>query len=336
MKARLLIFVGAIILFSNVAVAQYTDVIIPENNEAAADINSTTTAITENYVNQSDLFLNSKNELNMFSYSASVGTSFLASKYVSVYNIPVGFSFKSKLLFRSNSDAYENLSFKVIIPYIQKKYEAFDMTVGKIAEYKATGLGDVIVKANYNMSLNGMIFSLGLQAKLPTGKTKNMVRDHDVPIGTGSTDLNMSLFCSKNYDNKFNVHSSLDYELRDDFEKDGITYAYGDRLVVLVGGDYSVKIVKLGADFSYTSVKNTEQSFGGFTGEIPGISAIDAIPYAKVSLTSTIDAKFFGVVPISSKWKSIEGGLGGIPDPDRKVRIGFSFVYKFEKSGEQK
>ncbi|HCT31173.1 MAG TPA: hypothetical protein DIW31_10695 [Bacteroidales bacterium] len=333
MKTRLLLIVGAIILFSNFALAQYTDVVIPENNKAAADINNTTTTITETYTNQSDLFLNSKNELNTFNSSASVGTSLLLSKYVSVYNVPIGYSFRSKLFFRNNNDVYENLSFKVVIPIIQKKYEAFDMVAGEEAEYKTTGLGDVIVKANYNMIKNSMIFSFGVRAKLATGKTKNMVRDHDVPLGTGSTDIDLSLFFSKNFGSKFSAHSSFEYELKTDFEKDGITYEYGNKMNALVGGDYLFKFAKLGVELSFTSSENTKADFAGFSSEIPGITAMDAIPYVKVNLTETMDAKFFGLVPVISKWKSIDG-LTGIPDPDRKVRIGFMFSYRFVKKSE--
>lgn len=312
------------ILLSGALFAQ-TDVIIPESNEAAADINNTTTAITENYTNQFDLFQNSKNELNMFNSSASVGTSVLMSKYVSVYNIPLSYSFKTKLIFKG---AYENLSFKAIIPFINKKVDA------GTAEIKTTGFGDISLKANYNLIMNNMFFSLGVLAKLPTAKKKNIVEGHDIPLGTGSTDLNVSIFFAKSVSDMINVHSSLGYDLRTEYEKEGVNYDYGNRFNLLVGADYLVKIANIGADFSFTSVQNSIATFAGFPFESPGITSIDAIPYAKIGLTETIDVKLFGVIPISSKWKSIPGGLAGIPDPDRKIRFGFTFVYKFEKKGE--
>ncbi len=333
MKARLLVLVGIMILFSNFTLAQYTDVIIPYNIDASADINNTTSAITETYINQTDLFRNSKNEFNMFSSSFSVGTSVIASKYVSVYNIPIGYSFKSKLFFRNKTDAYENLSFKVVLPVTQKKYEAFDLA-GQMAEYKTTGLGDVVVKANYNMAMNSMIFSFGMQAKLATAKKTNIIKGHDVPIGTGSTDLNFSLFFSKSINKEINVHSAVTYDFRGETKKDVITYDFGNKANIIVGGDYFYKICNIGSDFSYTSSGNDKQV--EFSLESPGITAIDAIPYVKVSITESMDAKFFGVIPISSKWKSIDGFIGTMPDPDRKIRFGFSFVYKLEKTAEQK
>ncbi len=336
MKVRLLIIVGAIILFSNIALAQYDNsgIVIDATNKAAADINSTTSATTENLTNQADLFLNRKNEMNMFSSSVSMGTSVIASKYVSVYNIPIGFSFKSKMFFRNNADAYENLSFRLIIPYIQKKFEAPVGMGLDTLEYKTSGFSDVTVKANYNLILKKMFFSFGVYAKLPTAKKKNMVKERDIPLGTGSTDVNISVFFARNMSDKINLHSSFGYELRPTYEKDNVKYNYGDKINFLVGFDYLVKIVRVGADFAYATSENSEapSTFGPKV-EIPGITTIDALPYLKVAVSEKMDAKFFGVVPIYSKWKNFDNLFAtSIPDPDRKVRIGFMFTYRFDKA----
>ncbi len=335
MKARLLIIIGAIILTSNVALGQYSDVIIPENNKAAADINNTTSAITENYVNQSDLIINSKNDVNLFSSSMSLGTSLVASKYVSVYNIPIGYSFKSKLFFRNNAEAYENLSFKVIIPYVQKKLDV--PTFDGETMLKTSGIGDVIIKANYNLYINKMFLSFGLQAKLPNGKVNNDVEGLNIPLGTGSTDINASLLFSKNVSKKISIHSSLGFDFRTKYKSDESEVKYGNKVNFLLGGDFLVKMVKVGADISYSSIANTKVTpsipmIGEM--EMPGISIIDALPYVKVSISEKMDAKLFGVIPLSAKWKSVNGFSP--EDPDRKVRIGFSFVYKLERAGEKK
>lgn len=336
MKVRILIIIGAIALFSNGALAQYTDIVIPYYNNAAADINNTNSSISETYANQSDLFTNSKNELNLFNTSASIGTSIVASKYVSVYNIPISFSFKSKLFFRKNEKAYENLSCKVVIPITQKKFEDFDMMTGKVAEFKASGLGDLVVKMNYNLAINKMIFSFGIHAKLATAKKENMVRLTNFPVGTGSTDVNLSLFFSKPVGSKINVHSSLGYDIRGKFETNNITYDYGNETNILVGGDYFIKFMNIGSELSYISSQNSKNNDPMASAVTPGLTSIDAIPYIKVNLPLSMTAKLFGVVPLSSNWKSVDGFVGSMPDPDRKVKIGFSLLYRFEKSAEQK
>lgn len=339
MKLRIIIAFGMLILLSNITLAQYDNsgVVIDGTNKAAADINSTTSAITENLTNQSDLFMNRRNEMNMFTSSVSLGTSVIASKYISVYNIPIGYSFKSKLFFRSNSDAYENISFKVVIPYIQKKFEAPIGMGLDTFEYKTSGFGDATVKANYNLILKKSFFSLGVYAKLPTAKKKNIVKDRDIPLGTGSTDVNVSVFFARNLSNKINVHSSFSYELRSNYEKDEKKYDYGDKMNFLAGCDYLFKIVRVGTDFSYSTSENSEApSMFGPTVEIPGITTIDALPYVKIAVSEKMDAKLYGVVPIYAKWKSFDNLFAPtIPDPDRKVRIGFMFTYRFDKAPQE-
>lgn len=340
MKARIIAMIGALLFLSFAAFAQYDypEVVIPETVKGAADINSTTSALTETFTNQSDLFMNRRNELNMFSSSVSLGTSVIASKHVSVYNIPIGYSFKSKLFFKGNADAYENLSFKAIIPFIQKKFETLELMGVDTLEYKKAGLGDATIKANYNLILNKMFFSLGVYAKLPTGKQKNKVKDRDVPLGTGSTDIDISAFFAKNMGEKLNLHGSFGYEFRGKFKGSDSEFDFGNKMNVLAGGDYLVKMVRVGADISYISTQNTDVVYTGmFPGksEAPGMKCIDVLPYVKVNVSEKMDAKLYGVIPVSSKWNDIPGFVGTMPDPDRNVRFGFMFTYRLDKAPQE-
>lgn len=337
MKTRIFILASAILFIAKLASAQYTDIIIPESNEAAADINNTTSAVTEQVSNPADLFTNNKNEFNLFTSSASIGASTMISKHISVYNIPISYSFKTGLFFKNNSNAYENLSLKAIIPIAQKKLDGPDVTTGANTELKTTGLGDAILKANYYLAIQKTIFSFGVLAKLPTAKKTNKVKGHNLPIGTGSTDIDLSVFCSKNLENKINVHSSLGYDVRSKYEKDGITYDYGNRFNFLLGGDYFINKFNVGADIAFYSNANDKVNIStyNFKYEAPGLTALDIMPYFKINLPQSITARLYAVVPTMTKWKSVTGS-GSLPDPERKFRFGFSLEYRFEKSSESK
>lgn len=330
MKSRIVIAAFTMLTYANIALAQYVDVVLPESNKAAADINTTTSSTTEQYSDPTEPFTN-KNELNLFTSSASVGASIYASKYMSIYNIPISYSFKTGLFFKGKTDAYENLAIKAIIPMVRKNIEAMDMMTGNNTDYKTTGLGDVSVKVNYSLVIPKTFLSFSILAKLPTAKKDNQVKDHNIPIGTGSTDVSISLFGSKKLNEKINLHSSLGYDLRTKMKKDGVTYEYGDKINVMVGGDYFIKMVNVGADLNFASAGGTKLK--EYSYESPGLTSLDVMPFIKINFQQSMSATIYALVPAFSKWKELPSG-GTMPDPDRKVKVGISFSYKFAKKSD--
>jgi len=331
MKSKILITVSAMILSANIAVSQGTDVVLPAwAVNAAADINNTNPATVEQFTDPLDNFKNAKNEFTPYNSVASVGVSSLISKYVSIYNIPMSYSFKTKLLFKDNADAYENFAIKVVLPIAHKMFEVTNL--GTTTKIQTTGLGDIALKLNYVLHLPKTFFTFGILTKLPTAKESNLVNGHDVPLGTGSTDIDLSAFCSKEMSSKLTTSAALGYDYRTSMTSAGEKYGYGSRISAMVGGEYFMNNFSAGADLNFLSVANNKMSGIGADYETPGITALDIMPYIRINLPYSMTASINTSVPIVSKYKSVPYT---VLDADRKVKVGISITYRFAKSGEE-
>lgn len=327
------------LLSANIAVSQINEAVLNTwSYKAAADINNTSSANVEQFADPLGNFKNAKNEFIPYKSTVSVGTSVLASKYVSIYSLPISFSFKTKLLFRSNEAAYENIGVKLVVPITHKMIEDPDLQPSKNT---ITGFGDVNLKLNYLVKLQKTVFSLSILSKLPTAKISKKEGDGNIPLGTGSTDIGLSAFCSREMTSRISAYGSIGYDYRAEFTTVGIyydngnntgkTYEYGKRLFAMIGGEYYMNAFSAGADFRYTSIANDNiiQYYSAY--KSPGITAFDIMPYIRMNLPHSITASISTIIPVKSKYNS-----DAFPtlDADRKIKVGISITYKFARKSE--
>ncbi len=115
-------------------------------------------------------------------------------------SLPLGYTFKK-------------ISFGITLPYILKREMKY------LLETKtASGFGDISFKVGSNKWIKNVNFGLNIQAKLPTGDSENMEDGYLVPLGTGSTDLVVSLSAFK-YLQKYSLSGNLTYKLNGISEK---------------------------------------------------------------------------------------------------------------------
>jgi len=219
------------------------------------------------------------------------------------YGIPVSF-FKGEREF---------LNFSANIPYTERE----------LGSAKESGLGDISIKTNYLIKLPKLLFDSTLMIKFPTGE----VKDADVALGTGSTDIGFNIK-SRFYFNRFALDGMLGYTLNGDYSDNGSKIEYGNEYIIGAGGEYNIsEDLSSGCKFIYNSHSEDKFKTSGFSSDSPGINTFDFIP----SITYTykkfgVGINFQATIPVSDSWN----GSGAKPsDPDRDIEFKIKLAKPF-------
>jgi hypothetical protein len=231
----------------------------------------------------------------------SIGFESITSDNVDIYAIPLSYGLPISLL---GGEEYLNLS--ADLPYVSIEAAPKD----------ESGLGDIRIGAEYFIEKNNIIFKGAVDLKLPTG-------DEDVGLGTGSTDLGISITGRKR-EGDIGFNATAGYILRGDAKPNGTDVDYGNVINLVGGGEYQVKpALWVGANIAFVRTGTSEFN-NGFEGD--GLQTIDLNPNAAYRLSSDMTVTFDIIYPLTES--VVEGDLPG-PDPDREMSFSFGFNSEF-------
>jgi hypothetical protein len=231
----------------------------------------------------------------------TVGFESVTSDNVDIYILPLGYGLPISLL---GGEEYLNLS--TDLPYVSIEAPAGD----------ETGLGDVRVGAEYFIEKNKIIFKGAVDLKFPTG-------DEDAGLGTGSTDLGLSL-TGRMRKGDVGFNATAGYIFRGEADPNGIDVDYGNVLNLVGGGEFQVKpALWVGANLAYVRAGTSEFN-NGIEGD--GLQTVDLIPNASYRLGDDMTVTFDIIYPLTES--VIEGDFPG-SDPDREMSFSFGFNSEF-------
>jgi len=229
----------------------------------------------------------------------SIGFESITSDNVDIYAIPLAYGLPISFM---GGEEYLNLS--ADLPYVN------------IETADESGLGDIRIGAEYFIEKNNIIFKGAVDLKFPTG-------DEDVGLGTGSTDLGLSVTGRKR-DGDVGFNATAGYILRGDAKPNGTDVDYGNVINLVGGGEYQVKpALWLGANVVFVRTGTSEFN-NGFEGD--GLQTIELNPNAAYRLSSDMTVTFDIIYPLTET--VVEGDFPG-PDPDREISFSFGFNSEF-------
>ncbi len=145
---------------------------------------------------------------------------------------------------------WRNFGFSARVPYIiEKKVSVFDYDTFELKDVTTSGLGDIFASVSYGDLYEpyGLYYDINVGAKLPTGDD-----EADIPLGTGSTDINAALSVYK-FDDAVTFKGRLIYIYNGEIEtvSENDTGAYlnkttwtskrGGQIITGLGFDYRWK-----------------------------------------------------------------------------------------------
>ena len=304
-----------------------------EDDEQAADMTSITPMTAEQNQLHSENDLNPENNFEMYEGAiAGAGVEAEINKTNSVYNIPLAYGFSTRFLKKEN--VKERFSLSGVFPLVRKSFETKmyneDTQQLELYEFNTTGFGDIQLKTRYSLKKDKNYVSAAVSVKLPTGKTENILEDKIIiPLGSGSTDIGLSLFGRKPFGN-FSAYTGMVYNILGSYEWENFDYNYGNQFMWLASLTYlKYKRIYGGMKLRFFASGNTvtKTTFNNQTNEFesPGVRLLDVSPFVKFRLPHHIILSASVGIPVLTRFKEVNYE---VKNPSRSLRFGVGLKFR--------